>query len=474
MKFFFAALFVGLGLTLGSAAPAHAAINPNMLAWWVQYLIDQSQTVNGKNQATSPRDNRGLALSPDGAFLYAGYNSGSASPGHPKQIRKIDLSKSDYTDATVAILENNRGKTLATDDKGRVYMAEGSDTDTLDGPGIHIYNANLTTKLFSLGTGILYGLTKPEGVAVTRESGALVLYATDRTTDSLYRFVLTEGVGDAIIGASMSGLDGNDGVMSIIGSSDMRGVEVDPSGKIWMADIGSDLVFRVNSDGTGLVSTSVTDAFDIAFDDSQAFVTQYAQRTITTLKQNNLSSVATIAPLWNALRLDPTGDSGGALSGIVIKSGSQIFVTNENGQTENEQSTYGRCDANSDNPGGPCVITDQFVDDNEPILRAQVPTALTLAAFEARAQKQAIALHWDTASEINLIGFHVWRAQVKRARRKLTPEMIPAKNIGQINGAVYVWRDRKLKRGKTYTYQIELLYAGGASEWSEPQRVTFK
>ncbi len=473
MKYLLRSLFLGLGLLLVSNVPAQAAIDlTKSLSWSVQYMIDQSQTVMGGSQALGPRDNRGLALSPDGNFLYAGYNNGSTA--QPKQIRKIDLSKSDYTDATVAILNGNRGKALATDDQGRVYMAEGDAGDTTDGPGIHIYNSALTTKLFSLATGATYGLSKPEGVAVTRESGALILYATDRANKSLYRLALTEGTGDAITGATLSGLGGS-GVLTIPGASDLRGVEVDPNGKIWMADVGANLVFRLNADGTGLVSTNVSSPLDIAFDDTQAFVTQLG-RAIAALKQSDLSAVATLTPPWSSLKLDPDGNGGAYLSGIVVKNNAQIFVTNENGQTENEKSTYGRCDSQSDNPGGPCTFTDLYDDDNEPILTVQntKPAAVALGTLKAIARPRAVTLRWNTGTEIDLVGFRVWRAQGKRAPRNLTPALIPAQQAGQIHGAAYLWRDRDVKRGKTYVYRIEAVHADGASEWSQAQRVALK
>ena len=90
-----------------------------------------------------------------------------------------------------------------------------------------------------------------------------------------------------------------------------------------MADQSGNSVFRVNSDGTGLTSVSVTKAMDIAFDDTQAFVTQYTTRTITVLKQSDMSTVTTLTPPWATLKMDPDGQSGGgALSGIVAGSAS--------------------------------------------------------------------------------------------------------------------------------------------------------
>jgi hypothetical protein len=355
------------------------------LNWSAQYMIDQSQAVGPGSQFTGPRDNRGLALSHDGRYLYAGYNNGGGA--HNYQVRKIDTTVADYNDATVAILQGFRGKGIATDDVGRVYLAEITT--------ISIYDANLATSLFTIS-----GLTQTEGVAVTRESGNLALYATDRTNKTLTRWTVSEGGGGSVTGVTKAGLDG-DGEITVTGASNLRGVEVDPSGKIWMADINADKVFRVASDGTGLTSVSVTDAIDIAFDDTQAFVTQYTQRTITVLKQSDISTVTALTPPWASLKLDPDGQSaGGALSGVVKGSGSFLYVTNEAGQTENEKSTYGRCDDQSDNPGGPCTFTDTTHDDNDAILMvaAAAPSTPTPTPTPPPGVGGSIELHGGTAT----------------------------------------------------------------------------
>jgi len=385
------AVVLVLSLSLVTAMPA--AADPPQLAWSVQYMIDQSQTVGNFSQLNDPRNNRGLALSPDGRYLYVGYlnPNGPATwtpqPQHQKQVRKIDTENTDYTNATIAILQGDRGKAIATDDKGRVYLAEGSDTDTKDGAGVHIYDADLTIKLFTIGLGGAGGLAKPEGVAVTRESGTLALYVTDRTNKTLTRFVISEGSGGAITSVAKAGLGGT-GSIVIAGASQLRGVEVDPSGRIWMADIKSDnpavgdgTVFRVNSDGTGLTSANVSTPIDIAFDDTHAFVTQHKTLTITVLEQSDMSVVTVLTPPWVPLELDPNGqDPDGALSGIVVVPGKFFYVANEAGQTASEKSTYGRTDAQSGNIDGK-YYTDMTHDDNDPILKAVIlPSTITATA----------------------------------------------------------------------------------------------
>ncbi len=328
-----------------------ATINTGTLTWSVQYLIDQSQTVLGNPQTTAPRDNRGLAISPDGQYLYAGYNNGP-------EVRKLDLTETDFTDATVARTTASRGKAIAVDDQGRVYLAEGT--------SIKIYDVDLSILL-----GTILGRTSVEGVAVIREDGDLALYATDRTDKTLTRWVLTES-GSNITGATQAGLGGT-GQLVVTGALNLRGVEVAPSGEIWMADYGANKVFRVNNDGTGLESVVLTKPMDIGFDDTQAFVTQYTARTITVLMQSDMSFVTVITPPWADLKLDSDGQSsGGALSGIAMGPGSSFYVANEAGQTADEKSTYGREDGESGYIGLD-FYTDSTHDDNDPILKAMVP-----------------------------------------------------------------------------------------------------
>src|SRR5271168_4135002 len=91
--------FVLVTLLVGSARAWCGA--PQAYKWSVQYLIDNSQSVFGRSQQVYPRGNRGLAISPDGNFLYAAYtqsfNSGvtlrprDSLMTNTGEVRKIDL-----------------------------------------------------------------------------------------------------------------------------------------------------------------------------------------------------------------------------------------------------------------------------------------------------------------------------------------------------------------------------------------------
>jgi hypothetical protein len=353
-------------MALGFSSARAETIDYNSLDWSVQYLIDQSQTVLGVNQFNQPRNNRGLAISSDGRYLYAGYNN----PSSTFEVRKIDLLEPDYNDATVAhVVGVSRGKALATDDQGRVYMA--------DAAAIKIYDGGLTAQQF------LISGSSMEGVAVVRQGSDLALYSSDRTTGNLSKYLLTE-TGPSITGAALD-LSFN-GTGSINLSTNLRGVEVDPlTGNIWVADIDSDVVDVVSPAGVLLGTVSVDDPIDIAFDEGTALVTRSTDLLIsrfdtTTHGSNGTDLAAPLAALL--LTATPATGGPGALEGIVTIPGG-FYVAGDGINTANERSTYGRVDGESGFIG-PDFYTDMTHDDNDAILFAYAPvpepSTLVLAA----------------------------------------------------------------------------------------------
>jgi hypothetical protein len=347
-------LFVLVAVITGPMS-ANAATLDN-LDWTVQYMIDTSQSDFGQIQSPGPRDNRGLAISPDGRYLYAGYNNGP-------EVRRIDLTVSDYIDAADIQLTGVRGKSIDVDDTGRVYFAEGT--------SIKIYNSDLSSNVFNLT-----GITNTEGVTVTRQAGQLVVYNSDRTAGTLNKWLLAES-GGSITGASLDASFGTAGSVSLAG--DVRGLEVDSTGKIWVAGYGNNTVYIVSADGSSYQTIDgVASPIDIDFAGSSAFVTQYTQRQISAFDTVLLSLQTTISIPWAALELDPDGQSGGgALSGIAVF-GSDLYLANETGQTADEKSIYGRIDDNSGYIGDK-FYTDLYYDDNDPILHTVIPEPATMS-----------------------------------------------------------------------------------------------
>ena len=318
--------------------------------WSVQYIVDNSRTIFGRPQKVSPRHNRGLAISTDGKYLYAGYHHSFNNSG---EVRRISIESADYDRATEALLPGVLAKALTTDDKGRVYIC--------DTACVVVYDAALEQRQLRIPMGVC------EGVATAREAGQLVLYAADREEGTLSRYVVQES-GATVSAATLSGFEGN-GVLKVPGALDLRGVKVDAKGRIWMADLRGGKVFRVSPDGKDVKSVSVPAAVDVAIDGQRVFVSRSTERVITVL-DDEVNVLGTLNVPWEELEISPYGNNrNGALGQIVVLPGKGFFVTNEGGQTMGQRSTYGRIDDHSDFVRGK-MYRDVFEDDNEPILRA--------------------------------------------------------------------------------------------------------
>ncbi|MBN2392268.1 MAG: S8 family serine peptidase [Anaerolineae bacterium] len=84
------------------------------------------------------------------------------------------------------------------------------------------------------------------------------------------------------------------------------------------------------------------------------------------------------------------------------------------------------------------------------------PTAVTLAAFAAAPQDNAILVAWETASELDNAGFNLYRSETTEGPyTQLNAEIIPPQNPGMALGAVYTWPDVDVRPGAIYFYKLE-------------------
>jgi len=102
----------------------------------------------------------------------------------------------------------------------------------------------------------------------------------------------------------------------------------------------------------------------------------------------------------------------------------------------------------------------------------QQPTAALIARFKGKQDGAQVKLVWETASEVNLNGFNIWRARGKGAYAKLNAEPIPALTSGSVQGNTYTYFDPLSKKGR-YHYKLELLTTG-ETQFTEPITVRFK
>jgi len=82
-------------------------------------------------------------------------------------------------------------------------------------------------------------------------------------------------------------------------------------------------------------------------------------------------------------------------------------------------------------------------------------TAVKLTGFSAQGYDKAVLLEWQTASELNNLGFHVYRGRYTDGPwTRLNPSLIPGLGSSP-EGKRYTWSDTGLTNGLTYFYRVE-------------------
>ncbi len=84
------------------------------------------------------------------------------------------------------------------------------------------------------------------------------------------------------------------------------------------------------------------------------------------------------------------------------------------------------------------------------------PTAVRLARFEARPAGTGIRVEWETASEVDNVGFHLYRStSLDSLGERLNEALIPSQAPGQGLGALYTFYDESAAPGVAYYYTLE-------------------
>jgi hypothetical protein len=84
------------------------------------------------------------------------------------------------------------------------------------------------------------------------------------------------------------------------------------------------------------------------------------------------------------------------------------------------------------------------------------PTAVALTRFEALPEGASIRLEWETATEVDNLGFNLYRAEsADGPRTQLNDGLIPSQMPGSPMGASYQFVDESARPGSTYFYWLE-------------------
>ena len=96
---------------------------------------------------------------------------------------------------------------------------------------------------------------------------------------------------------------------------------------------------------------------------------------------------------------------------------------------------------------------------------ATTTTAATFRSLTASSTSRGVAVAWRTASELDTLGFHVYR-EVNGKRVRVNSKLIAGKGRG-----LYSFLDRKAPKGKTVRYWVQAVHLDGSRSWYGPARV---
>ncbi len=106
------------------------------------------------------------------------------------------------------------------------------------------------------------------------------------------------------------------------------------------------------------------------------------------------------------------------------------------------------------------------------VLAAPVPTAVELLSLEAVPSNASVDLAWRTGSELDNLGFHLYRSLSQDGLwTRITPSLIPGLGSSP-EGASYSFRDTGLQNGTTYFYRLEDIDATSGYTYHGPVSAT--
>ena len=112
---------------------------------------------------------------------------------------------------------------------------------------------------------------------------------------------------------------------------------------------------------------------------------------------------------------------------------------------------------------GPTAVGDLYIGKSECGVTAT--TAATFRSLTAAAGRNGTLVRWRTASEVDMLGFNVYR-EVNGKRTRVNAKLIAGKGRG-----LYSFLDRRAPKGKSVRYWIQAVNLDGSRSWYGPARV---
>jgi hypothetical protein len=103
------------------------------------------------------------------------------------------------------------------------------------------------------------------------------------------------------------------------------------------------------------------------------------------------------------------------------------------------------------------------------------PSAIELASFSAAAQGGDVLLSWETGSELDNLGFNLFRAGSPDGEQvRINERLIPSQATGNAVGASYSFLDDSVVAGQTYYYWLQDVDTDGVINKNGPIEVVLR
>lgn len=183
---------------------------------------------------------------------------------------------------------------------------------------------------------------------------------------------------------------------------------------------------------------------------------------------NNLVDDATCGIATNAVtNLDSAlTNNGGQTPTHALLAGSNAIDAGASSCPDNTATPLTRDQRNYARPAGAACDIGAFEANSTPL-------AVQLASFEATNARDHVLVAWETVSELDNLGFNLYRGQTPHAPETLLA-FVSAQSPGSAPGALYRWMDNAVAAGETYRYWVEDIDLSGAATLHGPVSVTYE
>ncbi|MBI2952671.1 MAG: DUF11 domain-containing protein [Chloroflexi bacterium] len=107
--------------------------------------------------------------------------------------------------------------------------------------------------------------------------------------------------------------------------------------------------------------------------------------------------------------------------------------------------------------------------ESDDVTTSHSPTAVTVMSVEARFTSSGVLVLWATGSEVDTLGFNIWRSdRGGELWTRLNAQIIPAQGVGGITGGSYAYVDGSVVQGQMYQYWLESVSPAGEVQWIGP------